>query len=30
VRHSKLFIPVTGLLSLPGAERVDDLARDVG
>ena len=28
VRHSKLFIPVTGLLSLPGAERVDDLARD--
>lgn len=30
VRHSKLFIPVRELLSLPGAERVDDLARDVG
>ena len=30
VRHSKLFIPVSGLLALPGAERVDDLARDVG
>ncbi|MFT3859739.1 YbaK/EbsC family protein [Micropruina sp.] len=30
VRHSKLFIPVAGLLGLPGAERVDDLARDVG
>ena len=30
VRHSKLFIPVSGLLGLPGAERVEDLARDVG
>ena len=30
VRHSKLFVPVTGLLALPGAERVDDLARDLG
>lgn len=30
LRASKLFIPVSGLLSLPGAERVDDLARDVG
>ena len=29
VRHSKLFVPVSGLLGLPGAERVDDLARDV-
>lgn len=28
VRHSKLFVPVSGLLGLPGAERVDDLARD--
>ena len=30
VRHSKLFIPVAGLLALPGAERVNDLAREVG
>lgn len=30
VRRSKLFIPVSGLLGLPGAERVDGLARDLG
>ncbi len=30
VRHSKLFVPVSGLLGLPGAERVDDLAREIG
>lgn len=30
VRHSKLFLPVTELLGLPGAERVDGLARDLG
>ena len=30
VRHSKLFVPVSGLLGLPGAERVDGLARDAG
>ncbi len=30
VRHSKLFVPVSGLLELPGAERVDDLAREIG
>ena len=30
VRHSKLFVPVAGLLQLPDAELVDDLARDVG
>ncbi len=29
VRHSKLFVPSAGLLRLPGAEVVDDLARDV-
>ncbi|QLQ14657.1 MAG: hypothetical protein HZY73_01655 [Micropruina sp.] len=27
VRHSKLLVPSSGLLNLPGAERVDDLAR---
>lgn len=30
VRHSKLFVPVAELLGLPGAERVDGLARDAG
>lgn len=29
VRHSKLFVPASGLLGLPAAERVDGLARDV-
>lgn len=30
VRHSKLFVPVSGLLQLPDAELVNDLARDIG
>ena len=30
IRASKLFVPVTTLLALPGAERVDDLARPAG